>query len=42
MTYYYNGFPQSERNEALNMVNLDELEERAKEVMPEGAYYYIA
>lgn len=42
MTYYYNGFPQSERNEEIKMVNVDELEERAKKVMPEGAYYYIA
>ncbi|MCO6530874.1 lactate oxidase [Lactobacillus panisapium] len=42
MTSYYNGFPQSDRDEAINMINLDELEERAKEVMPEGAYYYIA
>ena len=24
------------------MVNVDELEERVKKVMPEGAYYYIA
>ncbi|WEV36796.1 lactate oxidase [Lactobacillus sp. ESL0677] len=42
MTAYYNGFPQSDRDEAINMINLDELEERAKSVMPEGAYYYIA
>lgn len=42
MTSYYNGFPQSDRDEAINMINLDELEERAKKVMPEGAYYYIA
>lgn len=42
MTTYYNGFPQSDRNETIHMVNVDELEERAKKVMPEGAYYYIA
>lgn len=42
MTSYYNGFPQSDRDETLKMINLDELEERAKKVMPEGAYYYIA
>lgn len=42
MTYYYEGFPQSDRNEKISMVNLDELEERAKKVMPKGAYYYIA
>ncbi|CCI84317.1 l-lactate oxidase [Lactobacillus pasteurii DSM 23907 = CRBIP 24.76] len=42
MTYYYNGFPQSDRNEKLDMVNVEELEERVKDVMPEGAYYYIA
>ncbi|WEV43964.1 lactate oxidase [Lactobacillus sp. ESL0684] len=42
MTVYYNGFPQSDRDEAISMINVDELEERAKEVMPEGAYYYIA
>ena len=42
MTYYYNGFPQSERNEELHMINVDELEEKVKKVIPEGAYYYIA
>lgn len=42
MTAYYNGFPQSDRDEAIDMINVDELEERAKEVMPEAAYYYIA
>lgn len=42
MTYYYQGFPQSERNEKLHMINVDELEQKAKQVMPEGAYYYIA
>ena len=42
MTHYYNGFPQSDRDEKLDMVNVDELEERVKQVMPEGAYYYIA
>ncbi|MDF7638268.1 lactate oxidase [Lactobacillus sp. ESL0791] len=42
MTTYYNGFPQSDRDEEIKMVNLDELEERAKKVMTEGAYYYIA
>lgn len=42
MTSYYNGFPQSDRDEAIDMINLDELEERAKKIMPEGAYYYIA
>ena len=31
MTSYYNGFPQSDRDEAIDMINLDELEERAKE-----------
>ena len=42
MTYYYKGFPQSDRDEKISMINVDELEERAKKVMPEGAYYYIA
>ncbi|RVU70904.1 MULTISPECIES: lactate oxidase [Lactobacillus] len=42
MTYYYNGFPQSERDQKLNMVNVDDLEEKVKQIMPEGAYYYIA
>lgn len=42
MTSYYHGFPQSDRDEKLTMVNVDELERRAKKVMPEGAYYYIA
>lgn len=42
MTYYYKGFPQSDRDEKISMVNVDELEERVKKVMPEGAYYYIA
>lgn len=42
MTTYYKGFPQSDRNEYLHMINLQELEERVKQVMPEGAYYYIA
>ncbi|RMC44814.1 lactate oxidase [Lactobacillus sp. ESL0230] len=42
MTAYYNDFPQSDRDEYIKMINLDELEERAKKVMPEGAYYYIA
>lgn len=42
MTTYYNNFPQSDRDEKLKMVNVDELEERVKKVMPEGAYYYIA
>lgn len=42
MTTYYNGFPQSDRDQKISMVNVDELEERAKKVMPEGAYYYIA
>lgn len=42
MTVYYNDFPQSDRDEYIKMINLDELEERAKKVMPEGAYYYIA
>ena len=39
---YYKGFPQSDRDEKISMINVDELEERAKKVMPEGAYYYIA
>lgn len=42
MTHYYDGFPQSDRNEYLNMVNVDQLEEDVKQIMPEGAYYYIA
>lgn len=42
MTYYFKGFPQSDQNKSLKMINVDELEERAKEVMPEPAYYYIA
>lgn len=42
MTSYFKGFPQSDRNEKIDMINVDELEERAKKVMPEGAYYYIA
>ncbi|GAA2862324.1 hypothetical protein GCM10019817_04060 [Lactobacillus intestinalis] len=42
MTYYYNGFPQSEHDEKLNLINVDQLEEDAKRVIPEGAYYYIA
>lgn len=42
MTSYYNGFPQSDCDKEISMINLDELEERAKDVMPEGAYYYIA
>lgn len=42
MTHYYEGFPQSERDEYLKMVNVDQLEEEVKKVMPEGAYYYIA
>lgn len=42
MTTYYKGFPQSTREEKLHMVNLDELENEAKYVIPEAAYYYIA
>ena len=42
MTVYYRGFPQSDREEYLHMVNVDELEQRVKQIMPEGAYYYIA
>ncbi|MEE5988306.1 lactate oxidase [Ligilactobacillus equi] len=42
MTAYYNGFPQSDKDEKITMVNVDELEEKVKEVMPEPAYYYIA
>lgn len=42
MTHYYEGFPQSDRDEKIKLVNVDELEERVKQVMPEGAYYYIA
>lgn len=42
MTHYYEGFPQSDRDEYLDMVNLDQLEQDVKQVMPEGAYYYIA
>lgn len=42
MTVYYKGFPQSDRDEYLHMINLQELEEKVKQVMPEGAYYYIA
>lgn len=42
MTHYIKGFPQSEADEDLKFVNVDELEEKAKEVMPEGAYYYVA
>ena len=34
MTYYYKGFPQSDRDEKISMINVDELEERAKKVMP--------
>ena len=41
MTTYYKGFPQSTREEKLHMVNLDELENETKYVMPEAAYYYI-
>ena len=36
MTHYIKGFPQSEADEDLKFVNVDELEEKAKEVMPEG------
>ncbi|WP_057706341.1 lactate oxidase [Lactobacillus jensenii] len=42
MTVYYKGFPQSDRNEAIKMVNVDELEDSVRKVMPEAAYYYIA
>ncbi len=42
MTTYYKGFPQSTREEKLHMVNLNELENEAKYVIPEAAYYYIA
>ena len=42
MTVYYKGFPQSDREEYLHMINVDELEQRVKKIMPEGAYYYIA
>lgn len=42
MTVYYKGFPQSDRDEYLHMINLQELEEKVKQVMPEAAYYYIA
>lgn len=42
MTVYYKGFPQSDRDQSLDMVNVDELEEEVKKVMPEAAYYYIA
>lgn len=42
MTTYYKGFPQSTREEKLHMVNLDELENESKYVIPEAAYYYIA
>lgn len=42
VTVYFKGFPQSDRNEDLQMVNVDELEEKVKQVMPEAAYYYIA
>lgn len=40
MTHYYEGFPQSDRDEKIKMVNVDELEERVKKVMPEGAYCF--
>lgn len=42
MTYYYKGFPQSTRDEVLHMVNVEELARKAKDVMPEAAYYYVA
>ena len=42
MTVYYKGFPQSDREEYVKMVNVEELEQRVKKIMPEGAYYYIA
>lgn len=42
MTVYYKGFPQSDRDEYLHMINLQELEEKVKQVMLEGVYYYIA
>lgn len=42
MTNYYKGFPQSTREQKLKMVNLLELPEKVKKIMPEGAYYYIA
>lgn len=42
MTVYYKGFPQSTREEKLHIVNLNELENEAKYVIPEAAYYYIA
>ena len=32
MTHYYEGFPQSDRDEKIKMVNVDELEERVKKV----------
>lgn len=42
MTVYYKGFPQSTREEKIDVVNLSELEDEAKNVIPEAAYYYIA
>ena len=42
MTHYFKGFPQSDRDEKISMINVEELEQRAKKFMPEGAYYYIA
>lgn len=42
MTVYYKGFPQSDREEKIQMVNLSELEDRVKSIIPEAAYYYIA
>lgn len=42
MTVYYKGFPQSTREKKLNLVNLNQLEDEVKYVMPEAAYYYIA
>ena len=35
MTVYYKGFPQSDREEYLHMINVDELEQRVKKIMPE-------
>ena len=42
MTTYYKGSHKVLEREKTHMVNLDELENEAKYVIPEAAYYYIA
>lgn len=41
MTTYYKGYPQSDRENFISMVNVEELPHRVKSIMPEGAFYYI-